>query len=470
MDLEKIVKNFFEFESKNTLFKNKINHVSYWDIIRYDVFTELQNQILGDNKPYIYNKKSFVEKSLSSSLAFFRFLYQCLRFIISFFSFALLRKKYDIVFYATGGRKVIDNISINPYCFFQLKELAKSKKILVIETDLNFDRSFQKIGCDYICIPWIIMRIISLFKYLNKKERNEIANLQSLLNKSFNYVLDVKSIVKNNFSPQSLLNSIIKIILKISDPNLTVLTNNGYSKFFLKASRELGIPVIELQHGDTSEFDLVTSYPKITDGEYWVANRVFTFGDFWHDRYNFDSKIVSIGNPIFDKYTKKFNLNGNKEKSVLCISVNSVNFARLIFNASKMDHSVRFYFKLRDSEFKNWKQNYPFLSNTENFTIIDNNHRHLYFYVQICNYVVTTISTVIYEALSQTTSVIVVKDEFFSLVKRLETIGLIKVAKSEKDIIRLIKVDSAPPKVKKNFFYKPNSLVNLVREIDNILK
>ena len=57
----------------------------------------------------------------------------------------------------------------------------------------------------------------------------------------------------------------------------------------------------------------------------------------------------------------------------------------------------------------------------------------------------------------------------FSLVKRLETNGLIKVAKSEKDIIRLIKVDSAPPKIK-NFFYKPNSLVNLVREIDNILK
>mgnify|MGYP001498383747 CR=1 FL=1 len=74
MELEKSVKKFFEFESNNTLFKNKINNISYWDIIRYDVFTELQNQILGDNKPYIYNKKSFVEKSLSRFLSIFRFL------------------------------------------------------------------------------------------------------------------------------------------------------------------------------------------------------------------------------------------------------------------------------------------------------------------------------------------------------------------------------------------------------------
>ena len=55
-----------------------------------------------------------------------------------------------------------------------------------------------------------------MFKYLNKKERSEIANLQSLLNKSFNYVLDIESIVKNNFFPQSLLSGILKIILKIS--------------------------------------------------------------------------------------------------------------------------------------------------------------------------------------------------------------------------------------------------------------
>ena len=169
-------------------------------------------------------------------------------------------------------------------------------------------------------------------------------------------------------------------------------------------------------------------------------------------------------------YKKKFNFEKDKRNSILCISVNSVSFAKLIFNASRMDHSIKYYFKLRDSEFNNWEQNYPFIYNTENFTIIDNNDRHLYFHIQRCNYVVTTISTVIYEALSQNTSVIVVKDEFFSFVKRLEIIGLIKVAKSEKDIIRLIKIDSVPPKIKKNFFYKSNSLGNLIEEINKILR
>ena len=56
MEQKKIVKKFFEFELKNKLFKKKIYKKKYLNIVRHNVFIDIQNQILGDKKSYIYNK------------------------------------------------------------------------------------------------------------------------------------------------------------------------------------------------------------------------------------------------------------------------------------------------------------------------------------------------------------------------------------------------------------------------------
>jgi len=248
------------------------------------------------------------------------------------------------------------------------------------------------------------------------------------------------------------------------------LLNGGSSKFFLKTGRDFKIPLIEFQHGDVSKLDMVSSYPKKIEGKYWNPNKIFLYGSYWKERYNLESQKIVIGNPVFDIFNKKYRNIKAKSNNVLCISVNSVSFARFVFEASKKDYSTKFYFKLRESEYDNWAINYPFLSNTKNFTIINNNHRHLYDLIGESSYIITTISTVIYESLSLKTNVIIIKNNDFPYIEELEKRGLIKTAETTDELINLINLDPDELKIDENLFYKPNSLKNLAFQINKIIK
>ena len=247
------------------------------------------------------------------------------------------------------------------------------------------------------------------------------------------------------------------------------LLNDGSSKFFLKTGRDFKVPLVELQHGDASSFDMVSSYPDKIDGVYWIPNKIFLYGSYWVERYKLESQKIVIGNPVFDIFNKKYSNVKTNSNNVLCISVNSVGFARFVFEASKKDYSTKFYFKLRESEYDNWAINYPFLSNTKNFTIINNNDRHLYDLIAKSSYIISTISTVIYESLSLNTNVIVVKNNDFPYVEELEKKGLIKIAETTDELIDLINLNPDELKIDETLFYKPNSLQNLDFQIKKLL-
>ena len=137
--------------------------------------------------------------------------------------------------------------------------------------------------------------------------------------------------------------------------------NDGNSKFFIKAAKDSNIPIFELQHGDVSKFDMVSSYPDKIDGATWIQDQIYIFGDYWKDRYNINSKKISIGSPIFDKFQNKYALDKKlNKKIILCISVNSTDFAKFVFKASQKYQSGTFLFKLRDSEFKKLENKLPF--------------------------------------------------------------------------------------------------------------
>ena len=466
MNIEDISKSYLDFEITNKLFQRKIKDQNYWDFVRYPVFMEVFNVYKGKKKPYIFNKK---QKNSTFKIPFVSMLsiFHLFKGILKIF---LSKSKYDIIFYSTGGRKKIENNYVNPYCFYHLKSLSSSYKILVIETTKFNDRSFEKIDCDYVYIPLKSARLLSLLKPKGKANI-EIEKLKIKFIDQLNIDIDIKPIIKNNYFTQITLNKIINKILNFTKPKIMGFVNDGNSKFFIKAAKDRNIPIFELQHGDVSKFDMVSSYPDKIDGDTWIQDQIYLFGDYWKDRYNINSKKISIGNPIFDKFKNKYALDKKlNQKIILCISVNSTDFAKFVFKASQKYQSGTFLFKLRDSEFKNWKKNYPFLKNTENFKVIANNHKHLYELIYESKYVISTISTVLYEALSLKKNVIIFKDDDFKYVEDLSRQRYARAVETINDLIMII--DSEPKNISfdRNFLYKPDCLNNFNVEIDKLIK
>ena len=95
--------------------------------------------------------------------------------------------------------------------------------------------------------------------------------------------------------------------------------------------------------------------------QFFVPDTIFLFGEYWIDRYNIKSEKKIIGNPSFEYHLKKLNRIKQNLNQVLCISVNSVNFGKTIFQASEKNKNINYLFKLRDSEYNDWKKITHFL-------------------------------------------------------------------------------------------------------------
>ena len=198
---------------------------------------------------------------------------------------------------------------------------------------------------------------------------------------------------------------------------------------------------------------------------------MFLFGEYWKDRYNTKSNKIVIGNPSFEFHKNKVASIKQNLNQVLCISVNSLDFGKLIFSASQKDKRNQYLFKLRDSEFSNWKKIIHFLKNTENFKIIDNNSQDLYSLIKNSKYVITTISTVIYEALSLRRNVIVIKDSDFPFVEKLHENEFIDAVVNEEQLINKINKPIFNLDVNEIFFKKifqkiySMKLINLFKDV-----
>jgi hypothetical protein len=174
------------------------------------------------------------------------------------------------------------------------------------------------------------------------------------------------------------------------------------------AAKDLGIEVIELQHGTITDYHLGYSYPPQTRAGGKIAyfpDKILTFGDYW---INEDTSpisrenIIPIGFPYFEAQSKDFVGIEPKRNQVLFISQGVIGkyLSKIAYEfACKMkDYDV--VYKLHPGEYDTWRENYPELSNDlDNFRVIDNSETPLYQLFAESGYQVGAFSTAIYEGL-----------------------------------------------------------------------
>ena len=84
----------------------------------------------------------------------------------------------------------------------------------------------------------------------------------------------------------------------------------------VKAAKDLGIEVIELQHGTISPYHLGYSYPEntmrinneIREIEYF-PDKILSFGDYWQNSSHFPidkENIISMGFPYFEENSRTY--------------------------------------------------------------------------------------------------------------------------------------------------------------------
>ena len=458
--MEKIVKNFTNFELDNNLFDKKISSLKFWSYVRFSIFW---SYYLGDHSDEIHIQK------VSLYLKYMKGFFQ------SFANFyRIWNKNYDFIFINTSRRThKLDNRDVDIYTYPIIKYLNDKYNILLLDIS-KFSKS-DDYPCDFIPMRFsqVFFRIFRFFYRFNKKEKIYLNALENNLNELFKMQVNASRVIRSEIIRHKIEFKLYKIIFQILSPKILFYTNNGVMAGIIEAANELGIKTVELQHGGISHLHIAYNseyfLPKTT------PNFVFSFGEYWHDAIKFGSKKLSIGFPYMELTEKSLPQNISRDKkSILVISNGKLGRLALVDITKEILSSCKtykVYYKLKPSEYNNWKEIYPkSFQNKSNLFIIDNNSKPLNYFYKKAAYLIGSGSTCIYEGLANDMIVFAIKSLYYSDAKKLIDSNTIFLASNANEILTKIGDKDVPVgQVKKDYLFKAQTHENVLQNVQELL-
>lgn len=327
---------------------------------------------------------------------------------------------------------------------------------------------------------------IQLGSYIHKKfhkieftneEKELISSIEKELESAFNLKIDITQIFAMHILNFQYDYKKYLELFKKRNVKMIFVVVAYENQAVVAAAKDLGIKVIELQHGTISDYHLGYSYPLKTrlDGEIkYFPNQILTFGDYWINEDNCPiskNDIIPIGFPYFEVQSKDYmNIQPDKHQ-ILFISQGVIGkyLSKLAYQLADKSKDFKIIYKLHPGEYETWKENYPDLvsaNQLKNFEVIDNSKIPLYKLFAESSYQVGAFSTAIYEGLMFNCKTFILDVPGVEYLEDLIKRGYVFKIEDIDDLINNLE-EFKPADYDKNFFFK-NFDKNLLKGvIDN---
>jgi len=465
--ISNFVKDFIEFEAKNSLFSMKIHGFNIWEYIRHDIWNEITNSILDiDISKTAYNKRR----------KFYQYPLKSIKYIYYGVKNIFLNNKYQVILLNTSINRIIDGKNVDMYIYPILKKLVNNYNILLIYQEFNNNK--LDYPCDILFKPNVAIKgnILSYVVKFSKKDKLILKRLENSLIEKFNVQMDILSIVRNviGYKIKDRKKRFKKIFKKFK-PKIFIYVDDGSMQGVLEAAHEQGISTVELQHSTVSNLNLQYQwYPK-TFQYNTIPKYILSFGNYWKDSFKLKSTIIPVGFPYFNLLSQKYNRTDTDDKSnsliISSVILSNKDLIRMTLDLSKLLTNYKIYYKLRDVEYDSWKSYYPreFIEK-DNIIIIDNDETHLYEYFRKCKYQIGVNSTTLYEGIGYGLITFILKSGWYEEMTTLSKGGHAFLVENAKEIAFHIRNNSIPENpLNVNSIFRQNSLQTIRNEIDSII-
>lgn len=394
--LSDVVKIIIELENKYNLFKLEISNVYIWKLIR----VRLINEIMLEFSLYdVAHSKKKLDKKLILGNVIKKILRE-------------EKKSENIIF--THDRFFLDGTIYKEIHTYDLCD-----KLNNVEVVYPISTSKKFINTNYN------FSVIESFDFVVSKFKKKVLKNKVEFSK---YFLKILEQLKNELENE--LNGIIVNILEINEIKKVYKTFVNEKKYYKKylnkkkskkiylvcsygkegliaAAQELGIEVIEIQHGVMNKYHLGYHFPHNSEIPYF-PDKLLMFGEYWYKNINIplkQEKIEFVGYPYLEKQLDKYrNKLQEKENQVLFISQGTIGkeLTKKAIEFAKENLDKKIIIRLHPGEFSRWKTEYQVLyenRHLKNIEISDNNKKNLYEYLFESRYIFCVYSTVIYEAI-----------------------------------------------------------------------
>lgn len=452
---------FFELEEKYKINFLEIQGVYPWQLIRIFLYY------------HITGKKKLFGSAQQQRLT----LFDKVKSFIPFIKNSLIYNPFkgndekDFIIFDHPRKTLFQNEYKDIYSYF-LVDLLKGKYSFEVMESPYLNKHYTK-NEDYIRYTDRIE--LGSYKYkkttklnYSEKEIAIIDEIEKELEKKFDLSLDLFTIINNHILNFKYDYKKYTELFEKRKPKKIFVVVAYENKAIVSAAKDLGIEVIELQHGTISNYHLGYSYPKKTrclNGEIkeiaYYPDKILTFGEYWiNDEVSpiASDNIIPIGFPYFEAQSKEFINKNIKKNKIIFISQGVIGkyMSEIAYEAAINLKDWEIIYKLHPGEYMTWRENYKILneaSNLDNFQVIDNNQTPLYQFFAESKIQVGAFSTAIYEGLMFNCKTFILDLPGVEYLEDLIEEGYVCKVENGSELVN--KLNAFKPKTyDKNFFFK----------------
>jgi hypothetical protein len=462
-----VTEAFLELEVELNLFEKRIDGVYFWERIRFSV----HHKILG-NLDIIGQAQTPLELTLRNRA---KSLWRSMKNI--FIKNPYLAPKSEIFFLGSKIRKLGDDKKWwDIYCDPIIEKLERNYVCFELPYQNTHFMPAKTRRIWYLDFPFYLGAAQRKFNRVNvlltERDIFFLNEIQKKIEAKFNIQIDLKELVKRDLLSRKSVFPIYQSLLKRVSPKIVILICSYGKETFVEACKTLGIPVVELQHGIINKYHLGYSFPGAIRIKRTFPDYLFVFGDFWKQVTEYPiekEQIYSVGYPYLESEVKKY-FTVKKQNQVLFLSQGTIGREMSKF-ASELSERENFpitiVYKLHPGEYNRWRSEYPWLINSK-VKVVDNDQVPLYRLFAESKIQIGVYSTAIFEGLNFGLRTFLLDLPGVEYMDYLIEKHVGTMVTSVDDLIGKLQ-SGENSRIGMDFFFKPNSLDNIIKAIDDLL-
>ena len=254
-----------------------------------------------------------------------------------------------------------------------------------------------------------------------------------------------------------------KIIIEVVYYNFENMVMN-------EVAHDLGVKVIELQHGVTGRYHCAYNFASCFEVKQ-LPDEVWFFSEAWANSVRLPSyvKRKSVGFHHFDEMREKYKIK-EKRNSIIFISSGTVGNSLSLFAVEAIQYirhnnlNYELIYKLHPGEYSSWKEKYPWLEGA-GINVVDNNEVQLYELFSKSIAQVGVYSTALFEGIGYDLETYILCNENVNYVDILFDYSVAKLVSNVSEIFNSIHDCSSI--CASSLFWRPHAKVNVFYEIDS---
>lgn len=455
---------FEAVELDHNLFSIEVDNVPVWERVRFSVFREISRQ-RGRGQAHTRINSNLVDHLRGIGLWLRNAIYRN----------PYLADEHDVLFFGHSRRKLEEDgywwdIYCDPiheqrdldYVHFEHPQLLTHRTPAKTE-NLRYLELLQYTGT--------LKRKLELRKpNIPEEVVDQLREVEVTIREELDANVDLVTKVRKELHVRKTDLPLYERLLERTNPELVVLVVAYGDETLIEACKRKGIPVVELQHGVIHDYHYGYSYPE-GETKFAFPDYLLTFGEFWSENVRFpipDDHVIPVGYPYLEERLSTYD-DVEQSKQLLFISQGTIGeelsqFALEVHEDNRISHKV--VYKLHPGEYDRWKQEYPWLANSD-VQVVDEPEPPLYRLFAESNAQIGVGSTAVYEGLCFDLETFVFEADGADVLQPLIEDGVASAIETVEQLVANLHSKNEH-RFDRDRFFKPDAVNNVVRELEKV--